>query len=540
MSRFVWALLKLEPGQSVENLDVQVVSHQPVGDVPEELGAPEDLLDTLEEQALETGRQVARDTFARSWSQIEQGLVADYVASAPAGEVWRDGIREVRVVTRAGVLRLARQLCYDRRQGEHCFPGNAALPPHHGEIFTRGAEQLACLLAPQFSSGITAQLFGYLVREEKAISARHVGDLAREHGQRIRTQAAEAVGKILAAGPTEPVAPLRLQPWHEPRRDRAWRESLDAVVKQALARGEWRPPQGISVAAWERVHEYCRPLADAAGELDPEDLPPLDELARLGPKIPAGEVVLSLDDVLVRAREKKQHHQVMTAHVATAEGWRCITGVGDECLAAVKAAVIQLRRHGYVKLTVLADGAKWIRGFYREELEPLWTTQGEPESEEACPSAKKRTSEMVLCWWHLQHKCQLYVQRMFRQKEVREPRWRALKNLLWKGEVAEVLRLLQQWRSVATSRAPLEELRDYLNNRLESLPNYRQRYSGLQYIASSVVEKQNDLLVARREKGRSLHWSLDGADALVALNTLMTNGEWATYWKPPPAVAVTA
>jgi hypothetical protein len=57
------------------------------------------------------------------------------------------------------------------------------------------------------------------------------------------------------------------------------------------------------------------------------------------------------------------------------------------------------------------------------------------------------------------------------------------------------------------------------------------------------VEKANDLLVARRQKGKGMHWSGETSDALAALSTLKPNQEWERYWQQPqgqPAVLAAA
>jgi hypothetical protein len=49
--------------------------------------------------------------------------------------------------------------------------------------------------------------------------------------------------------------------------------------------------------------------------------------------------------------------------------------------------------------------------------------------------------------------------------------------------------------------------------------------------SSAHVEKANDLLVARRQKHKGTHWSLDTSDSLCALKTLMLNHGWELYWQ---------
>jgi hypothetical protein len=50
-------------------------------------------------------------------------------------------------------------------------------------------------------------------------------------------------------------------------------------------------------------------------------------------------------------------------------------------------------------------------------------------------------------------------------------------------------------------------------------------------VASSLVEKAVDLLVAKRQKKKQgMHWTKMGADDICALRTLWMNDTWADYW----------
>jgi hypothetical protein len=77
----------------------------------------------------------------------------------------------------------------------------------------------------------------------------------------------------------------------------------------------------------------------------------------------------------------------------------------------------------------------------------------------------------------------------------------------------------------------LDTLIAYLQARQPWIPNYRQRRTDQQYIGSGHVEKANDLIVARRQKGRGMQWSQETSLALAALRTLMLNGGWEHYWQ---------
>jgi len=54
------------------------------------------------------------------------------------------------------------------------------------------------------------------------------------------------------------------------------------------------------------------------------------------------------------------------------------------------------------------------------------------------------------------------------------------------------------------------------------------------------VEKANELIVARRQKGPGMQWSLETSNALAALRTLMLNGGWERYWQQRQVLPLTA
>ena len=62
------------------------------------------------------------------------------------------------------------------------------------------------------------------------------------------------------------------------------------------------------------------------------------------------------------------------------------------------------------------------------------------------------------------------------------------------------------------------------------IPNDRARHRGRQYIGSGLVEKANDRIGVRRQKGRGMQWSARTSDGLTALRALLLNDGWDTYW----------
>jgi len=160
-------------------------------------------------------------------------------------------------------------------------------------------------------------------------------------------------------------------------------------------------------------------------------------------------------------------------------------------------------------LLLIADGARWIRTFF-----PLML-------------ARIPNKTMILDWYNLHQKCTKLCSRICRGKVARAQ----LLRRLWHGDVAAAIALLDAYRPQAKDAAMVDTLIAYLQARQHWMVNYCQRRIAQQYVGSGHVEKANDLIVARRQKGRGMQWSEATSDALAALRTLMLNGGWQRYWQ---------
>ena len=91
--------------------------------------------------------------------------------------------------------------------------------------------------------------------------------------------------------------------------------------------------------------------------------------------------------------------------------------------------------------------------------------------------------------------------------------------------------VLTRQRPQAADPAAVDDLTAYLQARAEWIPNYRLRRRQRRYIGNGLGEKANDRIVARRQKRKGMHGSVETADALAALRTLLLNGGWEQYWQ---------
>ncbi len=381
------------------------------------------------------------------------------------------------------------------------MPGNAVLPPHQNMIITRGLQEWACLLPQDLSFTPVARLLGWQTQEAQVLADTTIRLLVRHHGQIIRQAEQAEVEALLARDDLADLQP-HLAPRTPPRRRAGWPAELSAAVDGALAAGAERPPRGVSGADWERVLAVRR----AEGQATAADL------RYLGPELAADEVLLSADEVLTRARGARQFWELRTARVVTSEGTRVVSGVGDTFLTLllVLAVVCTGRQR---RLLVLGDGARWLRAWCAALVTQV-------------PGA-----QFLLDWYHLRKRCAQLGSMVGGSRKGKVALLRTLYRQLWQGEVAAALATLEAYRPRAKRPSKVDELISYLAARAPYIPNYRARRRARQYIGSGQAEKANDLVVAQRQKGRGMHWSLETSDALAALRTLLLNGGWERYWQ---------
>jgi hypothetical protein len=414
-----------------------------------------------------------------------------------------DGHSAVKVISRFGRLELKRQVL-SHSQGQetkHTMPGNQALPVHNGLIVSRGVQEMVCLFSLDLPFATVERLLSWHIQEESLLSSTTNRTLIRAHGQIIRQAEAAEVEALLAQDEWSGLRP-QLVASNAPRRQASWPAEMQETVAQALAVGQVTPPQGVSLEDWERVIANRR-----------TELPDVENLRRLGPQLKADQVMACVDEVLTRKPEKRSFWELRTAYVATVDGHRYLSGIGPSFLTHLLVLLLILGVQDRRNLLLIADGARWIRNFFAQSCLHF-------------PNA-----QILLDWYHLRHKLSSFASMICRGKAAKIHFLSTLGGYLWRGNTQAALEFLRAYRPETKSDAKLDELIDYLHARQEAIPNYQERRKHRLYIGSALVEKANDLIVARRQKNKGMHWSLESSDSLAALKTLMLNDGWNLYWE---------
>ncbi len=320
---------------------------------------PETFLDELEASTQVIGHDILRRTLQARWEMVDATLAVQYAAGHALEEVQADGYAPVTVASRFGVVSLCRQVLVHSATNTHVVPGNAVLPAHEGRITTRGLQEWACTLAQDLPFVTVARLLGWQTQEEQILSDMTIRRLVRQHGQLI-AQAEQAEITSLLEHEEDPAARPQLVALTRPRRRAGWPAALSAAVDAALAHEEPRPPEGVSWADWQRVLTARRAEATL----------PTEQLRLLRPQLEPGQILLTVDDVFARSQEKRHFVALHTAHMITAAGQRYLCGTGDMFLQKV-LLLARLCLGTERSLLLIADGARWIRSFFQEQLAAL-------------------------------------------------------------------------------------------------------------------------------------------------------------------------
>lgn len=379
------------------------------------------------------------------------------------------------------------------------MPGNAVLPAHQGIIITRALQEWACLLPQELWFATASRLLGWQAQAEPLLADTTLRNLVRQHGQALR-QSELAEAEALLAHPDLASLRPQLTVVARPRGRAAWPTELTAAVEAALAAGAERAPDGVASADWARVLARHRQ----------EPTCPTAQLRRLGPQVQPDEVLVVPDEVCTR-KTSGGFWELRTARVTTTAGTRYLSGSGATFLTVLLAqALLCAGRDG--RLLVLADGARWIRSWVLSLTE------------------RRSATSLLLDWFHLCKRCREWASMFSRGRDAKKALLRTVFHALWRGEVEAALARLEGYRGEARNEEWLDKLISYLEERRSLIPDYGERRRSCQYIGSGQVEKANDQIVAQRQKGAGMRWSLGTSDALAALRTLVLNDEWDDYW----------
>ena len=214
--------------------------------------------------------------------------------------------------------------------------------------------------------------------------------------------------------------------------------------------------------------------------------------------VPSDTILLQADEVVTKSQEPgRKMNKTFTATLETGTG-RCeyLAARSSESLQILVAAVlVLLGLFSGKKLEVISDGATGI-GNWIGRLTGVKVYH-------------------LLCWYHLTKRVLVGLSGLGVSKEERKLLEREILGYLWRGAVMEAIERLKLILPNCRVPSRVEELMDYLIRKRSWIGDYEGRQALGLWIASTRVEKWNDISVSQRCKHRGRSWTESGVLAMA-------------------------
>ncbi len=223
-------------------------------------------------------------------------------------------------------------------------------------------------------------------------------------------------------------------------------------------------------------------------------------------RIAKNTIQAQLDEVVTKSQEAgKKTNITYTATLETSEG-ECFCLAAKSSQELIQQMLARLMLLGLFlgkRLEVISDGARWISE---------WV--GSMKGRDQCDPQSVKV-EHILCWYHLCKRIYEGLSAVGLAKDKRKVLEREILGHLWRGETAQAVWIL--WGLRGASRIPqrIDDLIGYLLRKKHVIVNYAQRREQGLWLASTRVEKWNDVAVSERCKHRGMSWTSQGVLAIA-------------------------
>lgn len=123
----------------------------------------------------------------------------------------------------------------------------------------------------------------------------------------------------------------------------------------------------------------------------------------------------------------------------------------------------------------------------------------------------------LLDWYHLQSKVIQLMSQIAPCKKTKEEHVNSITTKLWYGKTQEAILEIKSIN--AKNQQKQQELMGYLEKNEAHIIDYEKRKKAGKTIGSGRMEKQNDLIVAKRQKRKGMSWSPAGSRNMALLTT---------------------
>jgi len=164
-------------------------------------------------------------------------------------------------------------------------------------------------------------------------------------------------------------------------------------------------------------------------------------------------------------------------------------------------------------VNVLGDGAPWI-----------WNL-----ADEHFPGATQ-----IVDFYHADEHLEALAKTLFPHDENSRKTWAAQnRKRLWNGKVSSILSAIRSSKAYPNNK-DLQQATDYFEKNQQRMNYGAFRHQGL-FIGSGVVEAGCKSIIGQRLKQSGMHWSVSGANAILALRCALESRRTDPTGTPPPS-----
>ena len=143
---------------------------------------------------------------------------------------------------------------------------------------------------------------------------------------------------------------------------------------------------------------------------------------------------------------------------------------------------------------------------------------------------KWRQCRLLLDWYHLRKKIHSQIHMGLKKNGQRDIIMFKIEQLLWYGMINQAIEEINQIPKEAIKDAErLRILTGYFERNRAFIPNYALRKKLGLILSSNRVEKENDFIVAARQKHNGMSWTRTGSDAIALISANNRNKE-LEFW----------
>ena len=236
---------------------------------------------------------------------------------------------------------------------------------------------------------------------------------------------------------------------------------------------------------------------------------------------PRSHPAISIDDVGVKKQKQNRKPDAVSNSGGKKKAWTTVAHlehdqaryslVADSVPAVLRLVSALLTGSGLDRAPLLffADGQRTLQ----DAIYQFWNVRGQ--------------MQLILDWYHLQKKCKELGSLALKGSIVaKKVHIEELRRLLWYGLVDRAIAYIDALGPEAVHRPEvLEQIKGYLERNRPHIPCYAVRAELGLRCSSNCVEKENDIVVAHRQKKNGMSWSEPGSHSLAALAAARRNGE---------------